>query len=359
MSAVDEALELVRIGAGGAAERAVRPETIEREGLQGLLLVRGTPAPSAAWDAARRQIGATNLVGWTALARALSTLRAAGVEPVVLPGAALQRLYPDAACRPMDDIDLLTPPARGAEVADALVAVGWQRVPRHPDLFQRDGVQLDLHEDLFHCDRIQARRHAGWLEPAQLWSRRRRLTVEGLDVQVLDAADEVLYTAAHALRHGYRRLTWLVDLALQLQAPELDHRVLAARARASGLQNSLRYGRHLLRRAGCLERHEGSRVGAVTAWWLARTLAARHDSCLGEVLWCAGAPTWSARARLLTEFAFPRTEVLLQVYPNIPRRLAPLAHVLRAGQFVGRGLREAMALTGWRSHVAPSAERVA
>ena len=64
------------------------------------------------------------------------TLRAAGVEVVALKGAALAFFhYPDAALRPMGDLDLLLRDPRDVERAtDALAGAGWRALfdtPRH------------------------------------------------------------------------------------------------------------------------------------------------------------------------------------------------------------------------------------
>ena len=111
-------------------------------------------------------------------------------------------------------------------MAQALAQLGWTTTPRYPDLLSGRHVRVDLHEDLFHSERIGSRRRAGWLDPVEVWSRRRTVVVEGIEVSVLGAEDEVLYSAAHALRHSHRRVTWLVDLALQLRDDEVDAQLL-------------------------------------------------------------------------------------------------------------------------------------
>ena len=101
----------------------------------------------------------------TALCHDLARIDA---EPILLPGAALLRLYPDVGCRSMEDIDLLVEASMRSHVVDALERYGWQTLPRHPDLFTRlDGCTIHLHTDLLNGDRLTNRRRAGWIEPSQ------------------------------------------------------------------------------------------------------------------------------------------------------------------------------------------------
>jgi hypothetical protein len=54
----------------------------------------------------------------------------------------------------------------------------------------------------------------------------------------------------------------------------------------------------------------------------------------------------------MAEFVFPRPEVLLQVFPRVPRQLAVLAYALRCGQLMLRVAQELGTMT-----VAPLSRR--
>lgn len=346
--------EMIRAAVGDTPD-AFDGEThraqIEIEGLEGLLHARRViaaprSAAVAAWQQAHRAVAATNLTRMSELTAVLSALRDARVEPLVLPGASLLRHYPDAGCRPMDDVDLLAPPGRREDVRHQLRQQGLCSAERHPDLMHRGCLHVDVHADLTNADRIRARRHAGWLHPDEVWARRRRVEVEGHRVWVLASEDEVLYTAAHALRHSYRRLTWFVDLALQLRQETLDWEHLRRLGTSSGLGRplacalSLLDGWHVRLPDPAREWLASQRPPPVTRWLLERIVGGRATTCAGEVLWCLGTPGLIDRARLLAEFVFPRPDVMLQVFPRLPRRLAPLGYALRCGQLVGRGVAE-------------------
>ncbi|MDA0334784.1 MAG: nucleotidyltransferase family protein [bacterium] len=352
MTTTLHALDLVRLGADGGDLRKIHSDTVCSEGLEGLLVARRVPsgADQAGWRDAYVTTAARTVVVLQELAGTLRQLHASGTEVVVLPGAALLRFYPDAGCRPMDDIDLLCAPGQCAAVAGLLLQRGWAATPRHPDLLSKGHVCLDLHEDLFHCERIGARRYAGWLDPQDVWSRRRRASVQGIDVWVLGPEDEVLYTAAHALRHSYRRLTWLIDLALQLRDEKLDMGRLRTLGGSCGLARPVLFGLALLQAARvelpppARDWYDECAPGALELHLLHWTLGARQTTCVGEMLWYWTSPSWSDRGRLFQEFVFPRTEVLLQVFPRVPRSLAPVVYGLRCGQLMKRFLLEMLAM---------------
>jgi hypothetical protein len=191
-----------------------------------------------------------------------------GVPLVRLKGADLMAsVYPGPGCRVSGDLDLLARESDCDRIEAALRAAGWRADDAGRDWYDRhlhhghpwtspDGaVTMELHwalvrpDDPFtfdapavidRCRRLPAARAAGAAHGAG-------------DARRLDAADAVLFLAAHAIRHldapdaAYRSL---VDLAWQLAAePALDARATAARARAQRLDRVL---------------------AAALAWWRAR-----------------------------------------------------------------------------------------
>ena len=81
---------------------------------------------AAAWRAARREAAIAALAQQAALRLALATLGEAGIAAVALKGVALAwKHYPEAALRPMRDIDLLVPEARAIEAFAILAAAGF------------------------------------------------------------------------------------------------------------------------------------------------------------------------------------------------------------------------------------------
>ena len=282
------------------------------------------------------------------LAQVLDEFKSRAVEVVVLPGAPLLALYPDPGCRPMDDIDLLVRPEQAEAAAAALAEMGFESPDRYDDLYANGALQIDLHIDLFHCERIAARRYAGQLSVEQIWAGRRLCVVEGVEMHVPRLEDMVLYTVAHALRHSYRRLSWLADLRLLIDR-DLDWTYLFSTARTGGLERPLLYGVRFLQERGPLPAPlevwmEERDLSKIETWLLQRAFADRRCGELGDLLWSFNVEGTLRRLQFLAQTYFPRPSVLLQVFPFLPKPLFPLAYGLRLGQLMFRGGRQLVGL---------------
>lgn len=332
-------------------------EVAAAEDLEGLLYHRcrsaGLALPAEVdqrWGRAYRFTAARTLAALAELERLLAALAAAGIEALVLPGAALLPRYPDPGCRPMDDVDLLAAPGTAAAIPDLAASLGFASVPRHPTLLSGRGLVVDLHDDPLNSDRVSGRRMGGYLDPAEVWQARRSRRLEGLPVQVLGPEDEVLYTAAHAVRHSFRRFTWFLDLEGTLRA-DLDWDSLRQRARHTGLERVLLQAMRLLREP------LGRDLPAPATAWLDTVPLTRWEGVLlrqafrdrpagswGDFLWAGGIAGWGRRCWFLAGTCFPRPAVMLQVFPRLPAVLAPAAYLLRLGQLAWRAARQLVVL---------------
>jgi hypothetical protein len=131
------------------------------------------------------------------LARAVARLRAAGIEPVLVKGPAVARLYPDRALRPFSDLDLCVAPDQAAAAAAALV--GWPE----------DAVPLDVHAGFAGLD------PGGWEE---LGARTDAVRLGGVTVRVPGPEDHLRMLALHLMRHGVAGPLWLCDLAVAVES---------------------------------------------------------------------------------------------------------------------------------------------
>ena len=314
------------------------------EGLAGLYYRRtldegGLPDALAAHAAAAyRQTAGRNLLSQVWLGRLLE----AGADFVLLPGGGLMSYYPDLGCRWMEDMDLLVRPADRRRLEGALRAVGAAPLARHPDLWSVEGpagaALFDLHADLVNSERVRTRRWAGWVDPDKAWDDRREYAWDGLRLQALCPEDALLYSAAHAVRHGFRRLAWIIDIGLLL--PRADWKELRQRAEDARLEGPLRYCCEIWRRNGGPLGPEAAGWLEAAAWrraekaFFARALAERGAPLWGDALLAANIRGRLRRWVFWGETCFPRPAVLLQVYPALPPRLAVLGYFLRAGWLV-------------------------
>ncbi|GAC1458803.1 MAG: hypothetical protein PVSMB1_08710 [Gemmatimonadaceae bacterium] len=138
----------------------------------------------------------TGAIGQVELQYAFETLRRAHIEPLLLKGWAVARMYADASWRPSGDIDLAVVPADHAKALRAL-----RHLP--PSL-----AGIDLHVGLpeFHPERID-----------DVFARSRLVRLDGSDIRVLAPEDQLRLLCLHFLRHGGWRPLWLCDVAVMLE----------------------------------------------------------------------------------------------------------------------------------------------
>ena len=173
---------------------------------------------------------------------ALRALQEAGIETIVLKGAALiGRYYPDAGLRPMADLDLLVRASRAQDAFRVLEAEGWTM--RSPELLpmpawfdlirvslvDRDGSNVDLHWRLwekFACP-------DGEPEDEGFWSDAVPVVVGDVEALALGPADQLLHVILHGTRwDSGAPLRWIADAMtiLSVEGSEIDWELLVDRA---------------------------------------------------------------------------------------------------------------------------------
>jgi len=131
----------------------------------------------------------------TRIQKVFRVFRAANIEPILIKGWAVARVYPEPALRPYGDIDLLIKPP-DYEVARRVVESEARE------------FQIDLHAPAFElADRS--------LE--DLYRRSALVSCGAEQVRVLSAEDHFALLAVHLLKHGAWRPLWLCDLGLLLE----------------------------------------------------------------------------------------------------------------------------------------------
>jgi len=131
----------------------------------------------------------------------LTFLRGAGVEPILVKGWAVARLYPEPGLRPYWDIDLC---CRPDQYADAVAALGRLEHPTY---------LVDLHRGLARLDEVN------WDE---LYARSQVVMIGDVGVRVLSQEDHLRLLCIHLLRHGAWRPLWLCDIAAVVETRPAD-----------------------------------------------------------------------------------------------------------------------------------------
>lgn len=130
----------------------------------------------------------------------ITCLRSAGVEPLLVKGWAVSRLYAEHGLRPYGDIDLCVRPDEFAVAAAALAALG-----------EESGI-VDLHQGLRQLQRPSL---------GEVYQRSQLVPLGDIEVGILGPEDHLRYICVHMLEHGAYRALWLCDVAVMVEsAPE-------------------------------------------------------------------------------------------------------------------------------------------
>jgi Uncharacterised nucleotidyltransferase len=209
--------------------------------------------PPGPFAAAYRATWTTNQLLFRELKDILSVFAAAGIDTIVLKGAALVVVgYRSDAVRPMTDVDVLVRDDRAAEAIDLLEQTGWHSTLggprrligiRHADEFRRRGRHLDLHWSVLQeCCRAE--------QNEDFWTARRSISVDGVATAVLCPADQLLHVCVHGARSGPSQpVSWIADAMTLLHAfgDDLDWERLIHQSRRRRLVVPIRQALRLLK----------------------------------------------------------------------------------------------------------------
>jgi hypothetical protein len=133
--------------------------------------------------------------------RVLRQFRAAGIEPVLVKGWNVARLYPEPGLRHYFDVDLCVAHDRYAE-ANGLV-----------ESWKEDSPYVDLHDELDHLDVMR------WDD---FVARSQVLKLDDTEVRVPCAEDHLRILCIHWLRHGAWKPAGLCDIGAELESRPSD-----------------------------------------------------------------------------------------------------------------------------------------
>jgi hypothetical protein len=135
------------------------------------------------------------------LKKTISLMRGIGVEPLLVKGWAIARVYPEMAMRPYCDLDLCVLPEHYTKANEALKSL------------EGLGTNVDLHDGFgkFYDRRTD-----------DIFSRSQLVKLDDIEVRVLCEEDNMRYLCMHFLRHGAVRPLWLCDIAVALESRKRD-----------------------------------------------------------------------------------------------------------------------------------------
>ena len=166
-----------------------------------------------------RKIRDENIESLSEAERISSHLEASGFSAMVLQGLPVLRRYRYPGLRPMGDMDILVRPDEKACVIDLLQNRGFTaKNPVYPNILYGGGLWLDIHTHVLNMDRIEAREYLFPKELSSLWQRAKPFLRGSKGLLRPNPYDGFILQAAHALKHSYHRMIWLVDLGITLES---------------------------------------------------------------------------------------------------------------------------------------------
>lgn len=129
--------------------------------------------------------------------RVFNLLRSAGIEPILVKGWAVARLYHEQGLRQCGDIDLCVSPEQYVAALSAL------------ESFEDTSFDIDVHCGF---DKFGGERFSDFYDRSEL------IKLNETDVRVLSAEDHLRVLSIHMLREGAWRALWLCDIAVAVES---------------------------------------------------------------------------------------------------------------------------------------------
>lgn len=202
-----------------------------------------------------RESWAANQEILAASASVIETLRAEGIDTVLLRGAGLAlSCYPRIGLRPIGDVDMLVRPEHAARARYLLHGAGFQANVVYPGNalscvhslnFERRRLSIDLHwHALRECQRA--------VDDVGLWAHARTVRIGNTVTHVASPTDHLILVCAHGLRWtATRSVHWLADASTLLAGSgedAVDWDRLTEVTQARGLVLSMRRALEFLAR---------------------------------------------------------------------------------------------------------------
>ena len=290
-------------------------------------------------------------------AKALSVrLEEAGIPVVALQGLSILSVYGDPGLRELGDADLLVKPVHKQLLKMLLWEAGY-RMPTfmYSDLLCKDGIWIDIHTHILNLERIQSRSYLFPEDLTSMWERAMPFSDQSDGLLLLDPYDNFIALAAHALKHSYSRLIWLVDLHESLLEWAKDSngwKDMVARAQLWRQEKVVLYGLILMERIFNLnvplwvKKNLGIQKLNILEKHLLRLKLrgfSSNELCIG--LWLCNIKGTKRKLKFIGETVFPRREIMAQLFPQAPSRKMRIVYVqriLNALILLGSNLRQVL-----------------
>lgn len=196
---------------------------------------------------------ARNMLLYDALSKVLKAFKHAGIDVIVLKGAALaETVYRDIGLRPFSDIDILVRKRDLQRVKKKLPELGYvlnEEVSPEKyneefgcDLYYAGSVNvLEIHWDIVR--KTKSDRYTR-VEIEKIWERALPAKIAGVDTLMMSPEDMLLHFCVHLPKHRYNRLIWLCDVLEIIAQTDIDWEYVIESAESYRIKAYMYYGLH-------------------------------------------------------------------------------------------------------------------
>jgi len=196
---------------------------------------------------------ARNILLYNDLSKVLKAFKHAGIDVIVLKGAALaETVYHDIGLRPLSDIDLLVRKKDLGIAKKTLSELGYmldEEVSPEKyneefgcDLYYTGKVNiLEIHWDIVR--KTKSDRYTR-IEIGRIWERAMPAKIAGVDTLVMSPEDMLLHSCVHLPKHRYNRLIWLSDIVEIIEHNDIDWGYVIESAEEYRTKAYIYYGLH-------------------------------------------------------------------------------------------------------------------
>jgi len=279
--------------------------------------------------------------------RLSARFKEAGIKVVALQGLSLLSVYGDPGLRLLGDIDLMVRPKQKENIKRILREAGYHNsMALYPNIFFKNSFCIDIHTHVLNLERIKSRRQIFPSDLNAMWDMAVPLFDQAGHLFILDPYDNIIALAAHALKHGYSRLIWLVDIyesLLMLRNNTDWDNVIIERARLWRQEKILLYSIILVENIFGMKvpfrvrKDLGvNKLNIIERRLLLRKIRGTAGREIFNLLWLCNIKGVANKIDFLKEIVFPRNDILAQIHDDSFPHIKGLTYAKRFGEVFKR-----------------------
>ena len=194
-----------------------------------------------------------NMLYYNELSKVLQSFKDAGIEAIVLKGAALaEAVYGDIGLRPFGDVDFLVHEFDLQKAKQKLSELGFILDEQVSPMEHNEKFGCDLNyvknsyvfEIHWHIARKTGSDRFVKIEIDRMWKNALPARIAGVDTFVLSPEDLLFHLCIHLPKHRYNRLIWLCDIMEVIRHDDINWEYVLKNAKKYRAKAIMYYGLH-------------------------------------------------------------------------------------------------------------------